>query len=383
MVLLYGGYRVLHGQMTIGTLTAFLLYLRMFFEPMQEISQFFNTFQSATSALEKLAGVLAERPGIKDPANPVKLTSVRGDVAFHDVHFSYVPDRPVLPDLNLTVPAGQTVALVGTTGAGKTTIAKLIARFYDPASGSVTLDGVDLRDVSQSELRRHVVMVTQENFMFDGTVADNIRFGRPDATDEEVRAAAAAVGADRFIDALPDGIRHRRRQARRPAVCGSASACGVRTGFPGRSRGADSRRGDVVTGHSERADGAAGVGDGAVRPHRSGYRAPAFDGRGRRPRAGPRARPHRRGRPARRTDPPQRRPVCGAAPGVDRVAGLTVARTPSSFSSLSLVLRSCDRMTPMIFSLARGLTDAVAWLRMLSRAESSHAIMSGSSNHRI
>ena len=205
VVLLYGGYRVLHGQMTIGTLAAFLLYLRMFFEPMQEISQFFNTFQSASSALEKLAGVLAERPAIKDPAHPVKLTTVRGDVAFHDVHFSYVAGREVLPDLNLTVPAGQTVALVGATGAGKTTIAKLIARFYDPTTGSVTLDGVDLRDLSQSDLRRHVVMVTQENFMFDGTVADNIRFGRPAATDDEVRAAAAAVGADRFIEALPDG----------------------------------------------------------------------------------------------------------------------------------------------------------------------------------
>jgi ATP-binding cassette, subfamily B, bacterial len=205
VVLLYGGYRVLNGQMTIGTLAAFLLYLRMFFEPMQEISQFFNTFQSASSALEKLAGVLAERPGIKDPERPVRLERVRGDVAFHDVHFSYVPARPVLPDLSFSVPAGQTVALVGTTGAGKTTIAKLIARFYDPTSGSVTLDGFDLRDISQSELRRHVVMVTQENFMFDGTVADNIRFGRPDATDAEVAAAAAAVGADRFIDVLPDG----------------------------------------------------------------------------------------------------------------------------------------------------------------------------------
>ena len=205
VVLLYGGYRVLHGQMTIGTLAAFLLYLRMFFEPMQEISQFFNTFQSAASALEKLAGVLAEQPGIKDPAHPVTLTDVRGDIEFHDVQFSYVPNRFVLPGLSLTVPAGQTVALVGTTGAGKTTIAKLIARFYDPTSGSVTLDGVDLRDLAQSELRRHVVMVTQENFMFDGTVADNIRFGRPDATDDEIRSAATAVGADGFIDALPDG----------------------------------------------------------------------------------------------------------------------------------------------------------------------------------
>jgi ATP-binding cassette subfamily B protein len=205
VVLLYGGYQVLNGQMTIGTLAAFLLYLRMFFEPMQEISQFFNTFQSASSALEKLAGVLAQRSAIRDPQRPVEMTTVRGDIDFHDVEFSYVDGRPVLPDLDFQVPAGQTVALVGTTGAGKTTIAKLIARFYDPTSGSVTLDGVDLRDLAQTELRRHVVMVTQENFMFDGTVADNIRFGRPDATDEEVAAAATAVGADRFIGALPDG----------------------------------------------------------------------------------------------------------------------------------------------------------------------------------
>ena len=206
VVLLYGGYRVLNGEMTIGTLTAFLLYLRMFFEPMQEISQFFNTFQSASSALEKLAGVLAEKPGIDDPADPVKLGTVRGEITFDNVQFEYARGRPVLPGLDLVVPAGQTVALVGTTGAGKSTIAKLVTRFYDPVSGSVSLDGVDLRDVAQAELRRHVVMVTQENFLFGGTVADNIRFGRPDATDEEVRGAAAAVGADVFIEALPDGF---------------------------------------------------------------------------------------------------------------------------------------------------------------------------------
>lgn len=191
--------------MTIGTLAAFLLYLRMFFEPMQEISQFFNTFQSAASALEKLAGVLAEKPGIDDPARPVHLGDVRGEIALSDVQFEYGGGSPVLPGLDLLVPAGQTVALVGTTGAGKSTIAKLVTRFYDPVSGSVTLDGVDLRDVAQAELRRHVVMVTQENFLFGGTVADNIRFGRPDASGEEVQAAAIAVGADAFIQALPDG----------------------------------------------------------------------------------------------------------------------------------------------------------------------------------
>ena len=205
MVLLYGGYRVMNDQMTVGTLTAFLLYLRMFFEPMQEISQFFNTFQSASSALEKIAGVLATSPRIADPADPVRLDTVRGEVALRDVRFGYLPDHPVLTGMNLTVPAGQTVALVGTTGAGKTTIAKLIARFYDPERGSVSLDGVDLRALPQAELRRHVVMVTQENFLFSGTIADNIRFGRPEASDAQVRAAAAAVGADEFITALPDG----------------------------------------------------------------------------------------------------------------------------------------------------------------------------------
>ena len=205
-VLLYGGYRVLHGEMTIGTLAAFLLYLRMFFEPMQEITQFFNTFQSASSALEKLAGVLAVRPAIADPQRPVEpARPARGALTFEAVRFGYVPDRVVLPGLDLDIPGGQTVALVGTTGAGKTTIAKLIARFYDPLSGAVRLDGVDVRELAQADLRRRVVMVTQENFMFDGTVADNIRFGRPDATDAQIRAAAKAVGADGFIDALPDG----------------------------------------------------------------------------------------------------------------------------------------------------------------------------------
>ncbi len=205
VVVLYGGWLVYHGQMTVGVLTAFLLYLRMFFEPMQEISQFYNTFQSASSALEKLSGVLEEAPAVAEPRHPVALPQARGEVVFDGVRFGYVDDRPVLPGLDLVVPAGQTVALVGTTGAGKTTIAKLMARYYDPTAGRVTLDGVDLRELDDATLRRHVVMVTQENFMFDGSVADNILFGRPGATRAEVEAAAGAVGAHEFIAALPEG----------------------------------------------------------------------------------------------------------------------------------------------------------------------------------
>lgn len=206
VVLLYGGYLVLHEQMTIGTLAAFLLYLRMFFEPMQEISQFFNTFQSASSALEKIAGVLAVAPAIADPADPLRPDTVAGRITLEAVSFGYAAERPVLSELTLTVSAGQTVALVGTTGAGKTTIAKLVARFYDPQSGVVALDGIDLRRLAQNELRRHVVMVTQENFLFAGSIADNIRFGRPGATDAQVRAAAEAVGAAEVIDGLPAGF---------------------------------------------------------------------------------------------------------------------------------------------------------------------------------
>src|SRR5207249_8579868 len=136
--LLYGGYRVLEGQMTVGVLAAFLLYLRMFFEPMQEISQFYNTFQSASAALEKLSGVLEEWPSVVEPLRPVPMPAARGEVRFDGVGFAYVPERPVLSGLDLSIPAGQTVALVGTTGAGKTTIAKLMSRFYDPTGGRVS-----------------------------------------------------------------------------------------------------------------------------------------------------------------------------------------------------------------------------------------------------
>ncbi|MBQ0894938.1 ABC transporter ATP-binding protein [Micromonospora sp. U56] len=207
VVLGYGGWRVLGGATEVGVLAAFLLYLRRFFEPMQELSQFYNSLQSATAALEKLAGVLDERPGVPEPAQPVPLPTGpgRGAVAFRSVSFGYRPGTPILVGLDLRVPAGQTVALIGPTGAGKSTVAKLLARFHDPDSGAVELDGIDLRDLADPELRRAVVLVTQENHLFSGTVAENIRFGRPGADDAAVQAAARAIGAHDFIAALPDG----------------------------------------------------------------------------------------------------------------------------------------------------------------------------------
>jgi ATP-binding cassette subfamily B protein len=203
-VLVFGGYLVVEGQLTLGVLTAFVLYLRQFFEPMQDLSQFYNTFQAAGAALEKLAGVIEESPTVPEPASPVRLGEIKGAVAFEGVTFAY-RDKPVLHDIDLQIPAGQILALVGETGAGKTTMARLIARFYDPTAGRLTLDGVDLRSIAGDELRRAIVVVTQESFLFSGTVGDNLLFGRPDATREEMITAARAIGAHDFISALPNG----------------------------------------------------------------------------------------------------------------------------------------------------------------------------------
>ncbi|MGI8888366.1 MAG: ABC transporter ATP-binding protein [Nocardioidaceae bacterium] len=205
VVLIYGAHLAVEDAISVGVLTAFLLYLRQFFEPMQEISQFYNTFQSASAGLEKLAGVLAERPSVPEPELPVPLPAAAGSIDLDRVSFSYVEGRPVLPDFDLHVPAGMTLALVGTTGAGKTTLAKLVARFYDPAGGSVRLDGIDLRDLAEEDLRRAVVMITQENFLFNGSVADNIAFGRPNASRAQIEHAAQAIGAHDFIAGLPAG----------------------------------------------------------------------------------------------------------------------------------------------------------------------------------
>ncbi|MGO2359525.1 MAG: ABC transporter ATP-binding protein, partial [Brachybacterium tyrofermentans] len=205
-VLVVGGFRVLSGDLGVGTLVALVLYSRRFFQPVDEIANFYNAFQSAVAALEKIANLLAVQPHVKESGNPTPLLAASGQVDFEDVAFRYSEDAPlVLQPMDLHIPAGQTVALVGQTGAGKSTVAKLISRFYDATEGSVRLDGVDLRDISMEDLTRNIVMVTQEAYLFSGTVADNIALGKPGASRDEIEGAARAIGADSFIEQLPYG----------------------------------------------------------------------------------------------------------------------------------------------------------------------------------
>ncbi|MEU5597915.1 ABC transporter ATP-binding protein [Streptomyces sp. NPDC020298] len=209
-IVLWGAYRVASGSLALGVLAAAVLYLRRLYDPIDRLGMFLNSYQSAAASLEKIAGLLAQTPSVPEPSQPRELPVLEGEhpgreVVFDGVRFAYRTGGEVLPRFGLTIPAGQTVAVVGSTGAGKSTLAKLLARFYDPSDGRVLLDGVDLRELAVPELRRGVVMVTQEAFLFSGTVAENIAVGRPDATREEIERAAKAIGAHEFISALPDG----------------------------------------------------------------------------------------------------------------------------------------------------------------------------------
>jgi ATP-binding cassette subfamily B protein len=209
-IVLWGAYRVAEGSLELGVLAAAVLYLRRLYDPIDRLGMFLNSYQSAAASLEKIAGLLAQTPTVPEPESPVALPPVEEGrpgraVVFDAVGFGYRTGGEVLPRFDLTLPAGQTVAVVGSTGAGKSTLAKLLARFYDPSAGRVLLDGVDLRDLAVPELRRGVVMVTQESFLFSGSVAENIAIGRPDATREDIEGAAKAIGAHDFITSLPDG----------------------------------------------------------------------------------------------------------------------------------------------------------------------------------
>lgn len=206
---LWGAYRVASGSLELGVLAAAVLYMRRLYDPIDRLAMFLNSYESAAASLTKIAGLLAQEPGVPETTAPASLPARTGapgrEVVFDKVRFAYRTGGEVLPAFDLTIPAGQTVAVVGATGAGKSTLAKLLARFYDPTDGAVRLDGVDLRDLTTPDLRRGIVMVTQEAFLFSGTVAENIAIGRPDATREQIEDAARAIGAHDFIRSLPDG----------------------------------------------------------------------------------------------------------------------------------------------------------------------------------
>jgi ATP-binding cassette subfamily B protein len=207
-ILIYGGIQVIDGHVQVGVLVGFVAALNNFFDPIQQLSQLYTTYQSGMAALDKIFELLDESPDLEDRPGAIELERLRGEIAFDDVTFTYGSgDDAVraLDRVSLTVPPGQTVALVGATGAGKSTLAKLVARFYDPTEGRVLVDGHDLRDVTQESLRSQLGIVPQEGFLFSGTVCDNIAFGRTDATREEIEAAARAVGADAFVEELEDG----------------------------------------------------------------------------------------------------------------------------------------------------------------------------------
>ncbi len=204
-ILVVGGIEVLAGHTSTGVVFAFVAALNNFFDPIQQLSQLYTTYQSGMAALDKIFDLLDEQPDLVDAPDAVTLGAIRGELRFDDVSFRYGSGEYALRDVDLVIPPGQTVALVGETGAGKSTFAKLVARFYDPSDGAVLVDGHDLRSVTAESLRSQMGIVPQEGFLFSGTLRENIAFGRPSASDDEIRAAARAVGADTFIEALDDG----------------------------------------------------------------------------------------------------------------------------------------------------------------------------------
>ncbi|GAA2944502.1 ABC transporter ATP-binding protein [Glutamicibacter bergerei] len=204
-LLAYGGFRILDGTLAVGVMVALLLAAKRVFQPVEQIAMFYSSLQSATAALEKVSGLLEEEPSVKEPLKPRSIDQVKGEIVFRDAVFGYGQGPIIMDRFDLKLEAGQTVAVVGQTGAGKSTLAKLISRFYDLRSGSLEIDSVPIQEISNNELREHVVMVTQEAFLFSGSVAENIALGNPTATLAEIQDAAKAVGAHEFILELPEG----------------------------------------------------------------------------------------------------------------------------------------------------------------------------------
>ena len=293
-ILIYGGNQVVDGALTIGVLATFVFYLASFFDPIQSLSQLYTTYQAGMAALDKIFELLDEEPDVADKPDAVELPRVRGEICFDRVTFSYGGDAIALDEVTLEVPPGQTLALVGATGAGKSTLAKLVARFYDPDAGRVLIDGYDLRDVTETSLRSQLGIVPQESFLFSGTIRDNIGFGRP-GRDGRGRDCGGPGGGRARLHRAPAGrLRHGGGRARRATVCGPTPARGLRARRGGGPAHPDPRRGHVERGRADRGADRTRAAPAARRPHGDRDRAsPVHDSqRGPHRRSGPRR--HRR-----------------------------------------------------------------------------------------
>ena len=325
IVLWYGGSLIGGNTLEIGVLVAFIGYLNSFFDPLQQLSQLYNTFQASMAAVQKIYKVLDTDPDMLDAPGAVDLPEVHGAVELRDVTFGYDPGKPVLHDVDLHIPAGKTVALVGATGAGKSTVIKLLARFYDPQAGEVLIDGHDLREVTQRSLREQLAVVPQEAFLFSGSVLDNIRFARPSAGDDEVKRVARIVGVHDFVDGPAGRLRDGGAGGRVGAEHRAAPAHQLRPGAARRPPHPDPRRSDQQRRRRERAPHRARHGGALQRAHQHHRRPPAEHGALRRRDRRGRRRPHRGARHARRARR-RRRALRRAVPrlGSDRPGALSV-----------------------------------------------------------
>ncbi len=287
-LLWYTGHQVIDGSLGLGTLTGFLLYGVAIGASLGSIAGLYGQFREGTGAIARVFEIIDTRPTILDAPDARPMGRITGRIELDHVSFAYLPEHPVLRDLSLVIGAGETLALVGPSGSGKTTLVGLIPRLWDVTTGTIRVDGVDIRDVTVASLRERIGLVAQEPTLFGGTVAENIRYGRLDATDDDVRAAAVAANAHDFISALPDGVRHARGRPRLATVRWPAPARGHRPGHPQGPADPAARRGDVL---ARQRVGAAGPG----RPRSTQGRA-HDDHRGPPPVDDPGGRPHRRAR---------------------------------------------------------------------------------------
>ena len=308
VILVYGGGLAIDGAIQIGVIVAFVGYLTTFFEPIQQLSQLYTTYQQGMAALDKIFDLLDTAPDMVDAPGAIDPGTLRGEIELEGVWFSYKeaaePGEDVwaLKDVDLHVPPGQTLALVGATGAGKSTFAKLVARFYDPQQGRVLVDGHDLRGVQQRALRRQLGIVPQEGFLFSGSIRENVAFGRPEASLEEIEAAIATVGATDLRHGASGRDRDGGRRARRPALRRAAPARRLRPRPAGRTADPDPRRGHLQRRRPHRENDREGPRAPAPGPHRDRHRPPPLDDPPRRQDRRPRRRWHRRAGQPRRAD---------------------------------------------------------------------------------